>query len=359
MGLTGWIHDAAKRLPLAVKIRRVLSLLKKPTHARRLRKYTKDRHTPQGQPAVLVMMNTGIGNAVEATPLVQAIRMRWPKSHITIYGPGGDLFDDWCVVDEVTCYPDPLSGRKFNHTFEIWAVDPPIPESEDSPDRGKIHTLPFTGTYFLKPEREYNLDMIRKLGFRGPVPSLYVSMKQPSFQMPDCHSRICLVPGSKMDFMWRHKRWPYFADLLGELLIMYPEAQICIIGGQEDKFDNPQPGNDRIIDLRGRLTLRETAWVLRHSDLAIGNDCGPMHIADTVQTRSIILFGPSCELKNGPLYKSVPLSVPVPCRPCQYGELLLSCENPHCMSELRTEQVMDQVQSLMPPSIVRNRVEHE
>jgi ADP-heptose:LPS heptosyltransferase len=83
-----------------------------------------------------------------------------------------------------------------------------------------------------------------------------------------------------------------------------------------------------------RLSLSETTWVLRHSYLAIGNDCGPMHIAAGVQTRLIILFGPSCEVKNGPLYKGVPLSVPVPCRPCQYGELLLSCNDPRCMNEL-------------------------
>ncbi len=358
MGVIGWIHCLAKRLPGSGQIRNVLSAMKKTVHTGRLRDYAESSRGPVGQPAVLVMMNTGIGNAVEATPLVQAVRMHWPKSHITIYGPGGDLFEDWCVVDEVTSHPDPLSGRSFDHTFEIWAVDPPIPESDDYPDKGAIHELPFTGTYFLKPEREYNLDMIRKLGYRGPAPPLYVSMKQPGYKIPTCRSRICLVPGSKTDFMWRHKRWAYFPGLLENLLQAYPDAQMCIIGGPEDKFDNPQPENDRVVDLRGRLTLSETAWALRHSDLAIGNDCGPMHIADAVQTQSIILFGPSCELKNGPMYKSVPMSVPVSCRPCQYGELLLTCEDPRCMNELSPELVREQVKKMLPPP-VRKGVEHE
>ncbi|MCP4685026.1 MAG: glycosyltransferase family 9 protein [bacterium] len=359
MGLIGWIHSKAKQLPGAGRIRDVLSSIKKPIHAGRLRKYADDGRTPSGQPSVLVVMNTGIGNAVEATPLVQSIRTLWPKSHITIYGPGGDLFENWCVVDEVTTFPDPLSGRKFDHTFEIWAVDPPIPESEAYPEKGMIHSLPFTGTYFLKPEREYNLDMIRKLGYRGNAPPLYVSLKRPRIEIPECKLRVSLVPGSNTDFMWRHKRWPYFTELLGNLLDAYAGVQVCIIGGPEDKFDNPYPEDSRVIDFRGRLSLSETAWLLRSSDLAIGNDCGPMHIADAAQTRSIILFGPSCELKNGPMYKSVPLSVPVPCRPCQYGELLLKCEDPRCMKELRPKLVLEQVRQMLPPGRVKGTVEHE
>jgi len=359
MSLVGWIHDRARQLPLAGKLRNLLSSLKKPVHANRLRRYVEDQRAAHTGPAVLVMMNTGIGNAVEATPLVQAIRMHWPRAHLTLYDPGGDLFDDWCVADEITCYPDPLSGREFDHTFEIWAVDPPVPESEDPPDKGQVHTLPFTGTYFLKPEREYNLDMIRKLGYRGPAPPLYVSTKEPKREIPRCQRRISLVPGSKNDFMWRHKRWPYFGELLHSLLEAYQDLQICIVGGAGDRFEHEHTEDGRVVDLRSNLTLAESAWILRHSDLAIGNDCGPMHIADAVQTCSIILFGPSCELKNGPLYKSLPLSVPVPCRPCQYGELLLKCEDPRCMTELLPEMVMDAVRKLLPPNGPRDEARHE
>ena len=293
------------------------------------------------------MMNTGIGNAVEATPLVQAIRIHWPKAHITLYTPGGDLFEDWNVPDEVTSFPDPLSGRTFDHTFEIWSVDPPIPDSDNYPDKGIVHPLPFTGTYWLKPEREYNLDMIRALGYRGPAPPLYVSMKRPQIEIPDGQPFIGLVPGSKNDFMWRHKRWPYFTDLSTRLMDEYPEALIAVIGGPDDRFDPPQPDNRRLLDLRGKLSLRETAWVLRRAVLTIGNDCGPMHIADAVQTHALILFGPSCELKNGPRYKAEPLSVPVSCRPCQYDDLLLTCDNPRCMNDLTVDLVIDRIQSLL------------
>lgn len=359
MGLIGKIHDLATRLPLREQLRNILLALKKPIHEHRLQEYAAAQSRPTGKPAVLVLMNTGIGNAVEATPLVQAIRMHWPRSFITVYDPGGDLFDDWCVPDEITCYPDPLAGRVFDHSFEIWSVNPPIPESDSYPDKGRVHRLPFTGTYFLKPEREYNLDMIRKLGYRGPAPPLYVSMKRPAVGLPEGRPRLCLVPGSKTDFMWRHKRWPYFADLLSDLLQEYPEGHVGIIGGAGDRFDNPHPDDRRVVDLRGRLSLSQTAWVLRHSDLAIGNDCGPMHIADAVQTRSIILFGPSCELKNGPINKAVPLSVPVSCRPCQYGELLMTCEDPRCMNELSPDLVMEKVREMLAGPATQSGVGRE
>ena len=128
----------------------------------------------------------------------------------------------------------------------------------------------------------------------------------------------------------------------------YPDSQICIIGSEADEYQNHCPESNRVLDLRSRLSLAETAWLLRNSALAIGNDCGPMHIADAVQTAGIVLFGPSCELKNGPLYKVIPMSIDIPCRPCQYDpETVKSCCDARCMNEISVDMVLHKAQQLL------------
>jgi ADP-heptose:LPS heptosyltransferase len=73
-----------------------------------------------------------------------------------------------------------------------------------------------------------------------------------------------------------------------------------------------------------------------------------MHIADAVMTPSIVLFGPTCAVKNGPVYRGVPMSVNVSCSPCQYDPHLRdTCEDPRCMIELTVDSVLRQVDLIL------------
>ena len=300
-------------------------------------------------PNVLVVMNTaGIGNAIEATPFVQAVRMLWPKAVITVLVPKGDLFDDWTVPDHITDSADALKDKAFDHTFFPYWNSKDIPEWAKCSSLGKIHRPKvWLGKILLKPEREYNLDMLKKFGSKGITPPLYVSVKRPDIELPKAELRIALVPGGKNENIWRHKRWPYYDRLCRSLLSEYPQAQICIIGTQEDEFPGQLPQDTRVIDLRSKLSLAQTAWVLRNTDVAVGNDCGPMHIADAVQTKSIVIFGPTCELKNSYLNKVTPVSFDLKCRPCQYGSRIETCTEPLCMENIPEKLIMQKIEELL------------
>jgi ADP-heptose:LPS heptosyltransferase len=316
--------------------------LKKGLWRRRLARFREAAAQPPVETRVLVRMDAGIGNAVEATPLVQAIRMHWPRAHLTILPPPGDLFADWSIVDEVASSPSEIEGKTFAHTFLTWCVERPAADAPYRPGRVHLAEGPFPH-WQLRPEREVNLDPLRRVGYDGPAPPLYVSLKGPGDSVPASDFRIAIAPGGKTEHRWRHKRWPHFAALVDALRERWPEAQVCVVGSPEDEL----PG-ERAVDLRGRHTLRETAWVLKHCRLAIGNDCGPTHIADAVMTPTLVLFGPTCEVKNGPRYRGQTLSAGVSCSPCQYDLALLdSCPEPRCMENLAVEAVIERAAAIL------------
>jgi ADP-heptose:LPS heptosyltransferase len=316
--------------------------LKRGLWRRRLARFRDAAKQSLVETRVLVRMDAGIGNAVEATPLVHAIRMHWPRAHLTILPPPGDLFDDWSIVDEVLASPGQLEGRTFAHTFLTWCVERPGADAPFTP--GRVHRAegPFPH-WQLRPEREVDLDPVRRLGYDGPAPPLYVSLKEPADAPPPSDLRIAIAPGGKTEHRWRNKRWPHYAPLVDALLSKWPAAQVCVVGGAEDEL----PG-ERAVDLRGRHTLRETAWMLKHCRLVIGNDCGPTHIADAVMTPTLVLFGPTCEVKNGPRYRGATLSTDVSCSPCQYDLALLdSCADPRCLRELAVETVIERAAAML------------
>ena len=318
-------------------------------YQKRVAKY---RHSLQGEfkPRVLVIMNAGgIGNVVEATPLVQAIRSFWPKSIITILSLPGDMLENWCIVDHTVFSIDQLKGDRFDHAFLpcwSWSHDEYL-RLVDTCEIDMFHKVKLAyNKIFLKPERQYALDLIRALGYKGCDP-LYVSIKKPAIELPLTSLRICFVPGGKAEDRWKYKKWPYYSDLAEKLSLKHPEAQILLLGTQDDYVSDEIHSNPNVLDLRGKLSLAETAWMLKQSDIAVGNDCGPMHIADAVQTRALVIFGPTCELKNGPIYKSSVITSEQDCRPCQFYQDINNCTNPTCINKISCDVVLNNIEQII------------
>jgi ADP-heptose:LPS heptosyltransferase len=304
------------------------------------------RATPAAGPRALVLMDAGMGNAVEATPLVQALRTLWPRAHLTIAPPEGDLFDDWNVVDRIARERAALEGEEFDHLFVAWSAAPPGPGLR----AGTVHRA--EGLFRLHPlvhERESNLRLARRLGYEGPTPPPYVSLRAPALPLP--HRFVAVAPGGNAGHRWRNKRWMRWGGFIAALLERAPGLHVAIVGLPEDRIDPPPPESPRLLDLRGRLTPRETAFVLKRALAAVGNDCGPMHVADAAMIPTVWLFGPTCEIKNGPRHRGRVLRAGVPCSPCQFDFALLdSCPDPVCMKGIGVAETVEALLAAMPQS---------
>ena len=75
--------------------------------------------------------------------------------------------------------------------------------------------------------------------------------------------------------------------------------------------------NNPVINLSGRLSLKQLAALCSQAKCFVGVDSVPMHIAAAVQTPVVVLFGPSGELEWGPWQvKHKLITSQHSCRPC-------------------------------------------
>jgi 3-deoxy-D-manno-octulosonic-acid transferase/heptosyltransferase-1 len=90
------------------------------------------------------------------------------------------------------------------------------------------------------------------------------------------------------------------------------------------------------INLGGRTSLSELAYLYKKARFVITTDSGPMHLAAAVGTPVIALFGPTDPARTGPYGKGhTIIRTDLPCSPC----FLKKCATRKCMRDISPEQV--------------------
>jgi lipopolysaccharide heptosyltransferase I len=91
--------------------------------------------------------------------------------------------------------------------------------------------------------------------------------------------------------------------------------------------------------------LRQLAEIFRRSDLFLGSDSGPMHIASFVRTPVVAIYGPTDPVVNAPYERNphIMLRKDLPCSPCRKRE----CKNVQCMAMIKPDEVFNAVCKLL------------
>jgi len=151
---------------------------------------------------------------------------------------------------------------------------------------------------------------------------------------------IACGPGTKMQSKdWGQEKW---LELLTRLSAKFPGHALALIGARDDKevsdyaaagWKGPQ------VNLCGELTPRESAAVIRHAELFLGPDSGPMHLAAAYGVPCAIAFasvdkrGRWFPIGEGhrPIYHQVPCSA---CRLTECYEKQKICINSITVDEM-------------------------
>jgi len=162
------------------------------------------------------------------------------------------------------------------------------------------------------------------------------------------NSYIAIIPGAS----YSTKMWPkeYFRDLvikIGNSDLVYKKIFLLGKGVKEEsagKFITE--GNEaHCTDLMGKLSLQETAVILKYSRLVVTNDNGPMHLAECFNKKIIAIFGCTTEefgfYPYSTEYKIIE-NKGLRCRPCtHFGRN--ECPDKHfkCMNDISVESVYE------------------
>lgn len=336
------------------------------------RRFTLDQLEPN---RVCLIKPSSLGDVVHATPVLSALRERWPNAHIAWVVNHGllGLIDGLPELDEVIAFnraamqpslrgvcqfarflsrlgqrgfdvaidlqglfrsglmtratgapirvgcSDAREGATFFYTHRV-----PMPRGETHAVDRLLHVASALGANIAAPRFQVattpeDIQWARRLlgGLRGP--------------------RVVINVGAR----WQTKRWPaaHFATV-GRYAVERRRASLIAVGAPEDRplvealklALEPIP----ILDLCGRTSLPNLAALAAACDLFLSNDTGPLHVAAAAGAPVVAVFTCTNPALTGP-YTPNARVVPshVPCA----ASCIKTCSHLSCMTELSPERV--------------------
>jgi len=336
---------------------------------------------------ILVRGTNWIGDAVMSIPALRELRRIFPDDRITLHTRAwaDGLFQDATFIDEIVSYEkakwpirDVLDNSKFlkRDQYDLAVILPNSFESAittfltkiprrigyNKDVRGLLLTDPIAVPEWKNRRHEsfFYLNLVQNverlvLGRETVGRFEYDSSLEVSDERRVAarrflaengvdlgRSTVALGVGSANS---RAKRWPVenYARLAD--MIANDALQNVVLVGSKDELmtaaEVEANSNAKLVNLAGKTDLAMAAAILAEVDLMISNDMGLAHLAPSVGTRTVVLFGPTDPETTRPFAPNAfVLREPVDCSPC----MLRDCPIDHrCMTRLTPERVFDVV----------------
>jgi ADP-heptose:LPS heptosyltransferase len=345
---------------------------------------------PDGVREILIIKFLGLGSILQATPLFAALRRLYPHARITLLtfranralndlGIGVDALETvdtsrlWRFLGSNLAALWRLRRTRFDLVLnlEFFATYAALMTALVR----KRFAMGFGGfanyrnSFFHdfvsydsgRHVQEKFLAFARRLGYAGATPPLArLQVPWPASVVGEVENRegftlglseYCVLVNINTGEMAPHRRWPidHFQAVVEELLHR-PKVRCILIGGPGDRaaVDQFQASLSRpkaVINLAGRVNLRELVALMQTSNLYLGNDSGPLHFAACVGLPVLTMFGPeSPEVYGPPLTPwNTVLYRREPCGPCLnvYTEKRSRCGDNICLKRIRPAQVLE------------------
>jgi lipopolysaccharide heptosyltransferase II len=154
---------------------------------------------------------------------------------------------------------------------------------------------------------------------------------------------IAIHPGTSQKTLYKRWNLSYYATLADKLVERLHAKIIWTWGPKELEIVETVVGQMRHKSTIACKTesLRHLAEIFRRSNLFLGSDSGPMHIASFVKTPVVVIYGPTDPVVNAP-YKNnlhIVLRKDLPCSPCRKR----NCKSIQCMNMVSHDEVFDAV----------------
>jgi heptosyltransferase II len=337
---------------------------------------------------ILVIQTAFIGDAILTLPLLQVLKRNYPQSTIDVVAVPRtvEIFSNHPAIFNIHVYDkhgkdkgirafwklrNQLSKQSYDFivvphrsmrsAMLTWLLNPRKSIGFDR-SAGRVLFTDVVRYESQKHEIDRNLSLLNPLMIKldtDPLPIVYpsdhdiqvVNSLLDRLALGSNSRLIAIAPGT----IWYTKRWP--AERFSALcdLLSNDCDTIFLLGAQEDMdlcnaIQEATPkANIEII--AGKLSLLQSAELIRRCKVIVSNDSAPMHLAVAVGIPVIAIFGATVPeygfAPRGP-HDSVVEIKGLPCRPCAiHGGKVCPIKTFECMLSISPEMITRKVQSFM------------
>jgi heptosyltransferase-2 len=328
---------------------------------------------------ILIIQTASIGDVILATPVAECMHQQEPETIIDILVKKGceSLFAGHPFIRNVLVWDK--SSKKYRHLFSLlkkirrekfdaviniqrFASSGFLAGFSGAAVRSGFDKNPFSflfthkATHSIGTGTPFVHEAVRNLALLKPlfgecliaVPRLYPTEAAYAKAAEIAQGRyITIAPAS----LWFTKQWP--AEKWAEFISEVPaEIKIFITGSGSDnmtaeKIVNLCRGN-KPENLCGKLSLLETAALMKDAEMNFTNDSAPQHLASAVNAAVSVVFCSTVPAFGfGPLSDKstiIETAEPLKCRPCGLHGFN-SCPEKHfkCAMAITKEQLLKSV----------------
>lgn len=321
---------------------------------------------PEKLSKFLIIRPGGIGDAVLLLPAIDVIKYKFPdaiidvlcekRNHgiflmkktintIYLYDRGVDILR--CLRNEYDVVIDTEQWHRLSAVVAYLTGAPMRIGFSTNERKGLFtHTVPYSHD---EHEVRSFLNLLKPLmgdtsGIKPEPPFMDIPEEFPGHLLPITlkgdDKIVSICPGATV----RERRWG--GDKFGAVARNIDDKgyKVLILGGEGDRGDAKKimAQAEDCIDLTGRTTLSDVAFLLRLSRLFIGADSGILHIAYAVGTPTVSLFGSGIEKKWAPPgEKHIVLNKHLSCSPCTRFGYTPECKRDvECLKNISVDDVI-------------------
>lgn len=272
---------------------------------------------------VLLSRTDRLGDVILSTPVATAIKKAFPAAevHFLARNYTADILEMHPAVDGIIRIDElneagALSKLLRQYSFDAVVALYPRPALAWAFVRAGIPLRVGTGyrwysllynrriyehrKHAARHEAEFNLQLLAPLGIQEAKVEFQVRFDN---EVEATLANKLAANGIEKKFVVMHpgsggsaRDWPpeHFAAL-AKHLVSEKKHQVVLTGHQGEQIliqQIQQLSGEKLIDLAGRLTLKELAGVIRRAALFVGNSSGPLHLARMVGTPVTAFYPP-------------------------------------------------------------------
>ena len=254
------------------------------------------------QKILLIKLRT-LGDVVMVTPIIEALRRKYPKAEITFATSQAyqDIIKGNPYLDRVVLCRD-YNRQEFRDALNYYhTITLELLRREDW---DKVYQLQILDLPYGHWGTDYHLSELYAdlANVKIKKEKMYIPIDQENRNKIDTLLKRYIKDKKKIILLhttagWSLKDWDYEKyDVLIKRVGKRYQTKFFQIGDRDDVAIK----NRSVIHLQGRLSLKEMTALMEKSDLLICPDSGPMHMATAVDLAVVGLFGPTCPARIGP-----------------------------------------------------------